>query len=398
MENTRYISLPLAGKIQHGIRTEKGIPKELGYFIATTKEEQMNVLVKKFNNIYGENPVKIKVHFFNEEPFTVRNARYNQSGLTCYCMLGEQIGKEKVNKKWKEKECLSTCEYAKSSNDTKPLCTKEGTLKFLLPEISNDRVWILKIKGITVINRIQSYIESQKLLGNSMIGDFYLYLTQEKHIRQFDGNVFKNFTLDILKAEDEIISQEVTVNSIQEEKSVESKQTVENINSKAKKTDNKKRTQKVNKNENQNVAQEIMPTENKETTELVIFKDKKEDNKKQVKKSNKDESQANNSSKTKESKIETAKEGEYDFDRCYYFMNTEPTTINVNGKAKEYTIAKFMDMNDTEVLAIVKNEIAEELKECDIGTVMILDIIENSNKKWVTNCKFVQKCQKEIAA
>ncbi len=32
MKKTRHVNLPLAGSIQHGMRTEKGFPKELRIF------------------------------------------------------------------------------------------------------------------------------------------------------------------------------------------------------------------------------------------------------------------------------------------------------------------------------------------------------------------------------
>lgn len=223
MEKTRHFNLPLAGMIQHGIRTEKGFPKELGYFIARTKDAQMKSLVEKFNTVYN-NSTQLKVRFFNEDPFTVRNARYNQSGLVCYCMQGESIGKQKVKNLWQEKECLSNCEYATVKEDEKkPACMEEGTLKFLLPEISSDRVWIMKTRGFTVIDKISSYISSQKIMGNSMIGDFSLYLKQEEHIRQSDGQKFTNYTIDILKIEDD------TKKVLQEKESEESQNSIQEI-------------------------------------------------------------------------------------------------------------------------------------------------------------------------
>lgn len=242
MERTRYVNLPLAGNIQHGIKTEKGFPKELGYFIAKTKDSTMNILVEKFKRVYGDTPTKLKVKFFDNEPLTVRNARYNQSGLVCYCMQGQRIGKEKVKNVWQEKECSQTCEYATAEDGQKAVCTEEGTLKFLLPEISQDRIWIMKIRGITVINRILDYIASQKILGNSLIGDFYLNLKKEEHIRQSDGTKFNNYTIDILKCEsnsENILPENQEIANVQAKSQEKSSQTtdVKEIKSKRKSKD-----------------------------------------------------------------------------------------------------------------------------------------------------------------
>lgn len=190
----------------------------------------MNSLVDKFGKTYSDKPKQLKVRFFSEDPFTVRNARYNQSGLVCYCMQGQKIGKEKVKNVWQEKECSQTCEYATSEDGQKAVCTEEGTLKFLLPEISQDRIWIMKIRGITVINRILDYITSQKILGNSLIGDFYLNLKKEEHIRQSDGTKFNNYTIDILKCEnnsENILLENQEIANVQEQSQEKSSQTTE---------------------------------------------------------------------------------------------------------------------------------------------------------------------------
>lgn len=383
MDKQRYVRLPLAGKIQHGIKNEKGIPKELGYFIAKTPDENMNLLVEKFNKIYGDKPIKLKIRFFSEEPFSVRKARYNQGGLACYCMQAEEKAKEKVKNLWKEKECSDTCEYAVSKDNKAPLCIEEGTLKFLIPEVTRDRVWYLKVTGITVIHKILNYIKAQKVLENSMIGDFYLYLTKEKHIRQSDGKMFNNYTLDILKIEDEFVEVQETLN--QEKNVTEREQNIKNTPSNNKQT---------NKKESEDLAKEEKNVSNKQIKENKIS----QVTKKQTQKTNKIERKPNDIDVDKTSKIETAKEGEYDFNSCYYYMSLEPTIVDVAGKKKEYTLANFRDMDDKEISAIVRNEVADELKECDIGTVMILEIEEKINRNWITNCKYVQKCIKEIAA
>ena len=346
MEKTRYVNLPLAGNIQHGIKTEKGFPKELGYFIARTKDAQMKPLVEKFNRIY-KNAIQLKVRFFSEEPFTVRNARYNQSGLVCYCMQGESVGKQKVKNVWQEKECLSNCEYANAKEDEKkPACIEEGTLKFLLPEISSDRVWLLKTRGFTVIDKISSYISSQKIMGNSMIGDFNLYLKQEEHIRQSDGQKFTNYTIDILKIEDNstniLPAKENSDNQIQMSKEKGTKSS-KNIKAKKKTEDSKKLNQK-----NSNVV---------------------------------------NINTRSNSKYEIVQEGEYDVNECLCYIGLEETIIVNKGKEINYISGKFVDSNNKEVV--------EELKNCDLGTVVLLKTENKVNHNWVTDFKYVQKMLKK---
>ena len=66
MEKTKYVNLPLAGTVQHGIMQENGVPTELGYFITKIKDIQLDLLGKKFNKVFGEKPTKIKLIKYKE--------------------------------------------------------------------------------------------------------------------------------------------------------------------------------------------------------------------------------------------------------------------------------------------------------------------------------------------
>lgn len=362
MEKTKYVNLPLAGTVQHGIMQENGVPTELGYFITKIKDIQLDLLGKKFNKVFGEKPTKIKIRFFSENPFTIKNARYNQGGVACYCLLGEKNGKQKVKNKWEDKECLPTCEHAISKNGQKPACVEEGVLKFLIPDISLDRVWILRIRGITVINKINNYIEYQRLIGNSIKGDFYLYLTKEKQTRAKDGYSFNNFVVKLLKeGEDEANSDVQTEDLIEklEEKSTIVEQKVDKVFAKNDSKQNKNsKTKKENKKEESKVEEQ----------KIVSI-----------------------------APIETAKDGEYEMEDCYCFLGYEPIVINKNGQKLNYIQGNFMDMKDNPVSAIMNENLTNELKECDIGTVLELKFLEKLDKKWIVNCKFIQKCIKKVA-
>lgn len=316
----------------------------------------MNSLVEKFNQIYNNKPTKLKVKFFEDEPFTVRNARYNQGGIVCYCMQGQTKGKQKLKNVWQEKECLETCEYAISKNNQKPACSEEGTLKFLLPEISNDRVWLMKIRGITVIDKISNYISSQKLLGNSMVGEFYLYLKQEEHIRQSDGQKFTNYTIDILKTENLNESTQAQVENIPEETV-----TQEKTNNTLSDTKKEPKTKKKSKKET--------PTQKEDADNKVVEL---------------------NSNTT----YETVSEGEYSVDECYFYMSQEPLELINKGNKLNYTLAKFIDSNDKEVSAIVNQKLASELSNCDLGTIVLIETIKKADYLWVTSFKYVQQMLK----
>ncbi len=325
--------------------------------MAKVKDEQMDLLVKKFDKVYGEKPSKLKIKFFDDEPLSIKNVRYNQSGIVCYCIEGRTTGKEKVKNLWKDKECLPSCEYANPKDGQKPSCIQEGTLKFLLPEISLDRVWLMKIRGITIINKISNYIETQKILGNSIKGDFYMYLTKEKQTRKSDGKSFSNYTIDILKVDDGDTDNKATGVVSSSVQIVPKEETVKE----PVKTETKKETKKSKKKEEKQKVVDISSAE-KENFELL-------------------------------------KDGEYDFDKCYAFYSLEPITIkNKEGKELQYSLAKFCDMKDKEVSAIIRDDLAQELEQCDLGTILTLNMIEKLEKNWVTDFKFVQKCMKKVAA
>lgn len=181
---TKFMTLPIAGSIRHGEKQEKSgrtKPVELGHFVAKIQDEAMTPLLDKFKTKYQESKV-LNVYFFDEEPLTLKRVRYNSSGAACYCKINETKGLEKVNNKWQEKECLESCEHRTSKGNSKPQCVVEGTLKFMLPDVSKDRIWFLKTKSYYSILNISSYITLQKKLGHSIVGNFKLFLKNKENI------------------------------------------------------------------------------------------------------------------------------------------------------------------------------------------------------------------------
>ena len=91
------INLPIVGKIQHGEQQKvnnRTKVVELKHFIAKVRDEELKGFEKRFSEIYPKQN-KIEVRFISENPLTVKQARYNQGGLSCYCMDGESKRKAK---------------------------------------------------------------------------------------------------------------------------------------------------------------------------------------------------------------------------------------------------------------------------------------------------------------
>ena len=68
MEQVNVRSLPIAGKIQHGLQEDNGKGKrvkELGYFITKIDNDNIKYLQNRFNEKYPKQK-KIKVRFFDE--------------------------------------------------------------------------------------------------------------------------------------------------------------------------------------------------------------------------------------------------------------------------------------------------------------------------------------------
>ena len=203
MEQVTKTNLPIVGRIQHGMQqivNQRKRVTELGYFIAKTKNDNMNFLLNRFDEKYPKQTF-LNVQFFDEDPLSIRKIRYNQGGAVCYCMAGTSKGKQKVSNKWQDIECSSDCQYCiKQKGASKPACNYEGTLKFLLPEISKDRIWIMKITGQQSISNLEEYINFQKYLGNSLKGTYTIFLNQIEQTNS-EGKKFNNFVIDIVKAE-----------------------------------------------------------------------------------------------------------------------------------------------------------------------------------------------------
>lgn len=381
----KRILLPLAGKIQHGKQeqSQKGRKIiELGYFIAKAENETLTFLENRFNEKYPQKQL-IHIRFFDENPYTVRRIRYNQSGAVCYCPYEESQGKQKVSGVWKPVECNEECKYRiVEEGKNKPACLFEGNLRFLLPEISQDRIWRMQIKGYQSIFAILEYLDFQRYLGKSLIGDYYLFLKKKKQTSK-DGKSYENYILDIIRKED-FISTNDSLNNTQQ-----STIQVQNV-------DNSIEIPPVIENKNDsNNKETITETKNKEQTKAKTTKTKKTENKITSKKEDKTTVVENNVTN-----LENTENSNPDdkFKNYYLLLDKGYKTLINSGKPTEYLVANFVDQYDNVKEVIIAPQFIDEISECDTGTNVILDLAVAGEKTFTKDIKFVKKIKNDVAA
>ena len=353
MEQIKNNDLPIAGRIQHGeqqVVNNKKRVVELGYFIAKIKDTNMDFLANRFNEQFLKKQA-INIQFFNDTPLTIRRVRYNQSGAACYCLGNNAEGKIKESGKWKPNKCSENCNYRVSQKEgQKPQCNIEGILKFIMPSISTDRIWYMKITGQTSIGRLYTYINLQKKLGNSIIGNNFNLFLKEETQTNIVGKTFNNYILDIIQTDINLTS---TMQS--KELSTTTPKSVE-----------KKSTKQTNtKTENKETKQENI---NNEITNISDIP-------------------ANNSSNF-----------DNEFNNCYMLVDTNTTTIETSDGTKEYLQANLVDMNDKEISVIINPKDADELHGYDVGTVLKLELITRQNRTFSNNITYIQKVKKNAVA
>lgn len=382
MEQVTRTNLPIVGRIQHGeqqfVNQRKRVT-ELGYFIAKTKNNNMNFLLNRFNEKYPKQTF-LNVQFFDEDPLTVRKARYNQGGIVCYCMSGTSKGKQKVSNKWQDIECNSNCKYCiKQEGTSKPACNYEGTLKFMLPEISQDRIWIMKITGQQSISNLEEYIEFQKYLGNSLKGTYTIFLNQIEQTN-FEGKKFNNFVIDIVKAED-FNSNNNSNSQIDSKNPIISTQNIDNnIPSQV---PNEKNTQKDTKKTNRQTKTSTKKDAKTNNTNVVTStSDGKNDS--QMKQTQVTDEKKNNAPETHQ-------------EHCFLY-DTEYKNFKKSGKDTEYLIAKVADVNDKTTDVVVKPEFREKIEKCDIGTELIIELEKFGENIISKHIEFVNPIPKKVAA
>ena len=390
MEQTRLVNLPIIGRIQHGEKIDNKV-KEYGYFIAKTKNTHMQSYIEKFDKLF-KGKQSIEIEFFCEEPLTKKYVRYNQSGEVCRCPENSNQATQKVKNGWQQIECKGPeCQYRQKNEAGKCACNRIGWLKFLIPSISTDRIFLMKITGQTSINQLDNYIKLQKIQGKSIKGLYTLFLYQKEQTNSL-CETHKNYLVDIVK-KDEFKSNKPIPQNTQNEKELSTINT-QNVNNKAEK---QKITQiAANKSTTSTIQKQTQNVETEKTADTKTTT--KSETKTSAKKETKSKSKKDNA-KSQDKVTETSEKTEkVDLDNCYALLRTFTKKIVYNGQPKEYTMGEFADMNDKISEIAVKPEDANELLECDLGTFVRLEIKDVGNIKFAVNLEFIEKATKKIAA
>lgn len=144
MKQTRFVNLPVIGRIQHGERINNRV-FERGYFLAKIDDTYMQTYLEKFNQQY-KGKQSIEIELFNEDPLTTKYARYNQSGEVCYCMADSTQANQKTKNGWQKINCDTyNCQYRQKNEQGKCACNRIGWLKFLIPSVCKDRIFLMRI-------------------------------------------------------------------------------------------------------------------------------------------------------------------------------------------------------------------------------------------------------------
>lgn len=344
----------------------------------------MQAYLKKFDELF-KGKQSIDIEFFCEEPLSKKYVRYNQSGEVCHCSEDSNKAMQRVKNGWQQIDCDTySCQYRQKNEQGKCACNRIGWLKFLIPSISTDRIFLMKITGQTSINILDDYIKLQKAQGKSIKGHYTIFL---KQIEQYNslGQTFNNYVLDILKTEDFKSIKQIP-------KTIENTIKVstnndENVNSKAMK-------QEVINNIKQNTAlnRDTTPGNYQKSTTTKRKTTKKTENNQETKQTK--ESEEDNRNAQKDDNINSDEQ----LKNCYVLLSTTvETLVNKKGEPKEYLIGEFADVEDKISNIVIRPEDAEELAQCDLGTVVRLDISKIGERKYAMKLEFVEKMLKKVA-
>ncbi len=387
MNQTRYADLTLIGMVQHGkqVPTPNGgkRAKELGHFIAKVPDKIMQGFLQKFKEQCEGNQY-IEIAFCDDNPLIKKFVRYNQGGKACHCLEGSSTASQKVSNKWQPVECNGQCQYRQKDSKGKSLCNRIGWLRFLIPSISQDKIWLTKITSQTSINRIDAFINLQKLQGTLLENRYILFLKQEEQTSQITGETFNNYILNIMLKKDFIFSN--TIQETTQKQEQLSTQNTQDVNN----TVEKEQTPAVNNTENTTKTKETKSPKQVQNIEA----NKEETNpKKQTKRKSKKSEE-----KTKEQQ-EGKQQNTENYDNYYVFESLSSEMIKTKSGEKQYSVGKFYDMQDKQQNIIVKPEYATELQNCELGTIVnFTEIKEIDGKKFALDLNFIQKMEKNIAA
>jgi len=342
----------------------------------------MKAYLQKFNELYfGKQSIDIEL--FNDEPLTMKYARYNQSGEVCYCMLDSNQANQKTKNGWKPIQCDTyNCEHRQKNEYGKCACNRIGWLKFIIPSVCKDRIFLMRITGQTSLNRLDEYFNLQKAQGYPIKGKYTIFLKQEEQSNSL-GQTFNNYVLDILK-KDDFNSQNITSKTHQSPNQF-STNNEQNVNNKIVNNDSIPTVKEENvKNTTEDVSKKstIKNTPPKQTSKKVIKNKQKTITAKEADKP-----------KLIEVKDNTTVENN-SLNNCYSLLSTFNETI----ENRKYLIGKFVDMQDKISDIVIRPEDAEELAKCNLGTFVRLDVSEVKGRKFAIKLDFITKTLKKVAA
>ena len=257
----------------------------------------------------------------------------------------------------------------------------------------------MKITGQTSINRLDDYIKLQKAQGKSIKGRHIIFLKQIKQSNSL-GQTFNNYVLDILKKEDvESIKQisektkELSTNNSNSVNNNNLLQENKNLNvTQVNSTDNTTKNFESSTTYKSNAI--INSNTNTDTITTLNVKDTKT-KKKSTKKKDLNVAKSENANSTENSdNIE-----DFDIDNCYILLNTSYKDIKLeSGEIRTYLVGEFSDSHDNISNIFIKQEFEKELINCDLGTVVELEIKNVKDMKFAVSLKFISKQEKTIAA
>lgn len=360
----------------------------------------------KFNQLYkGKTYVEIEI--IDETPLTTMYCRYNQSRMVCSSMEESSIAKLKDKNGVKQIECDTfNCQYRQKNEQGKMACNRKGWLRFVIPTISRNGVFIMQISSQESINNLYDYFTFQKCQGLSIKGRYILFLKQKEQTNSL-GQTFNNFILNIIPKEDFIqanqnpqktentnslsTTEAQNVNNDVEKKEISpnsitnSTNKVENTNVNVAKTEitdvkKAKKTTKSSTTKSKKTAQ-------KDTREIKITENEK--NNQIISKPNDTESQEiTNKNEKKEDNLND------------YFVLIDTFMGKIkdkNGIDKDYLIGNFHDMNDNSHEIVIRPQDAE-IANYGMGTTVKLDIKEVLQRKFAMSLEYITKMEKEKVA
>lgn len=390
MKETRNFKLPIIGRVQHGeqIVNDNGKKqvKEYKYFIAKVKEPNMQHYLEEFNKLI-KGKKSIDIQFLDDNPLTVRYERNNQGGRACYCMENEETGKQKVKNLWQPIKCTADCEYRQKDANGKKACNRIAWLKFFIPEIATDRLWLMRITSQEAIDNLKGYIAMQKLQGNSLKGIYTIFLYDAEQT-DWQGKTHNNCLVDLVEKN---IGTQNTIpqvsQNIEQSQTIhaEVKETTQTTTSEAKKEADSKETTPAKSKANAKETRKSTTGKSTSKTETTSKKAEKEE----IKTANE-----KNSKNVSNNEISQSKETTGD----YALISTTEEIIKTSKGEKKYVVGEFADMDDKMHNIYINPEFATELMQCDLGTMVHLTVQEKSNKKFALELTYLAKCIKKQVA